>query len=242
MSNDDKAIVNPVISRNSPKLPEFAVMAGSRTDLKLMCSMSDFDENSRRELYHGELFYSDLFSLAGPMIGAPYAAMILETLLAWGAKKVLFYGWCGAIAKDMEIGTILIPTGAFIDEGTSKHYNLSTGQDYVEPSPALTQTIREVLDQENICFKEGAVWTTDAIYRETPRKVRQYLAKNAVGVEMEVSALLSVGKYRKAEICAILVVSDDLSGDSWRPGFREKSFKISRKRVCEMICRLCGRT
>jgi uridine phosphorylase len=239
MKDDDRAIVNPVKSKSSPELPDFAVMTGSQTDLKLMCNLLDLNEKSRRELYHSNLYHTEFFSLAGPMIGAPYAVMILETLLAWGAKKVLFYGWCGAISEDMEIGTILIPTGAYIDEGTSKHYDFPSNQDFIEPSHVLTEIVQEVFDQKKIPFKEGIIWTTDAIYRETPRKVSKYLSKNAVAVEMELSALFTVGKFRKAEISAILVVSDDLSGDSWRPGFRAKPFKNSRKLVGHAIRHIC---
>lgn len=241
MKDSDRSIVNPVKGKNSPELSDFAVMTGSQTDLKLMCNLLDLNENNRRELYHSSLYYTEFISLAGPMIGAPYAVMILETLLAWGAKKVLFFGWCGAISKDIEIGTILIPTGAYIDEGTSRHYGAAPNRDLIEPSHELRETIREVFDQGKIPFKEGIVWTTDAIYRETPQKVAEYLAKNAVVVEMELSALFTVGKFRQAEVVAILVVSDDLSGNSWRPGFRDKPFKNSRKIVCDTIWQLCRR-
>jgi len=38
MTDEDRAIVNPVKSKNSPELADFAVMTGSQTDLKLICS------------------------------------------------------------------------------------------------------------------------------------------------------------------------------------------------------------
>jgi len=239
MKNDDRAIVNPVKTSTSPELTDLAVMAGSRQDMMLICNLLDLNETCRRELYHGSLYYTELFSLAGPMIGAPYAVMILETLLAWGAKKVFFFGWCGTISRDLDIGTILIPTGAYSDEGTSKHYGAKPDQDFIAPSHELTQAVRDVFDRREIPVKEGMVWTTDAIYRETPQKVAKYLAKNAVAVEMELSALFTVAKFRQVQLGAVLVVSDDLSGHSWRPGFREKSFKHSRKLVCHAIQQLC---
>lgn len=239
MKNEDRGIVNPVKSKNSPNLGDFAVMAGSLTDLKVICNLLSLGEDNKRNLYHGCLYHNELFSVAGPMIGAPYAAMFLETLLAWGAKKILFYGWCGSISRNIEIGTILIPDGAYIDEGTSMHYGASASRDLVRPSQELRKKVSEVLEQEKIPFKEGIVWTTDAIFRETPKQRAKYLEKNAVAVEMELSALFSVCKFRRSEICSILIVSDDLSGDSWRPGFREPSFKNSRKIVCDAIRKIC---
>ena len=241
MKNDDRGIVNPVKGKKSPNLGDFAVMVGSRTDLNLMCGLLDLEEKNRQNLYQGSLYHTNSFSVVGPMIGAPYAVMILETLLAWGAQKILFYGWCGSISANMEIGTILIPTGAYIDEGTSRHYSSESDGEFIEPSHELRKIVREALDLETIPFKEGIVWTTDAIYRETPRKVAKYQEKDAVAVEMELSALFTVAKFRQAEICAILVISDDLSGNCWRPGFRDTSFKNSRKTVCDTIRQICLR-
>ena len=63
------------------------------------------------------------FSITGPFIGAPYAAMLLETLIAWGARRIIFLGWCGAVAEEVKIGDIILPTAALIDEGTSGHYS-----------------------------------------------------------------------------------------------------------------------
>jgi len=48
--------------------------------------------------------------VVGPFVGAPYAAMLLETLIAWDVEKIIFFGWCGAISHDVKIGDIIIPT------------------------------------------------------------------------------------------------------------------------------------
>lgn len=60
--------------------------------------------------------------IAGPFMGAPYAVMIMETLIQWGVKKFIFTGWCGSISESLKIGSILIPESAIIDEGVSRHY------------------------------------------------------------------------------------------------------------------------
>ena len=73
-------------------------------------------------------------------MGAPYAVMILETLAAWGAKQVIFLGWCGAISATVSIGDILVPTLAWIDEGTSRAYSPKPVKAR-SPSDALTRGI-----------------------------------------------------------------------------------------------------
>lgn len=239
MKNDDHAIVNPLPSKNSPKLPAFAALIGSFKDLQWICSSSVLNKSHQRSLYNSKLYYNQRFCIAGPMIGAPYAVMIMESLVAWGAKNILFYGWCGSISKNIEIGTIILPAGAYIDEGTSRHYCREPHKDFVTPSYEMAEKVRKKLIQKSIFFKEATIWTTDAIYRETPGKVKHYLAKNAMAVEMELSALFTVGQFRQTNVAGLLVVSDDLSGNSWHPGFRKPSFINSRKLACEAIGELC---
>ncbi|MCP3898767.1 MAG: nucleoside phosphorylase, partial [Desulfobacteraceae bacterium] len=57
----------------------------------------------------------------------------------------------------------------------------------------------------------------------------------AYAVEMECSALFATAQYRKVEIAALLVVSDELKPTEWIPGFRKKEFKEARKNACKAI-------
>jgi purine-nucleoside phosphorylase len=47
---------------------------------------------------------------------------------------------------------------------------------------------------------------------------------------MEFSALCAVARFRKIQFAAVLTVSDELWGESWRPGFN-KQFFIERKQT-----------
>jgi len=231
-------IVIPVKGKNSPNLGPVAVMVSSQTDLSLFCSQTDIDEKKHRNLFVSRLYVGDTaetgFSVVGPFVGAPYAVMLLETLIAWGVKRIVFFGWCGAISHDVKIGDIIIPTGAIIDEGTSKHYR-QIDDGVSRPSSNILKNTKEALIKTGLAFREGIVWSTDAIYRETCEKVIYYQGKDVLAVEMELSALFTVGKFRDVQVGGILVVSDELSTLTWRPGFREQQFKESRKAVVEVI-------
>ena len=231
-------IVSPVKGKNSPDLGPVAVMVSSQSDLSLFCSLTDLDEKKYRNLFISRLYAGNNaekeFTLVGPFVGAPYAAMLLETLIAWGVEKIIFFGWCGAISHDVKIGDIIIPNGAIIDEGTSKHYH--QGDDAISrPSSYILKNTKEALTKAGLAFHEGIVWSTDAIYRETSKKVKYYQGKDVLAVEMELSALFTVGKFRNVQMGGILVVSDELSTLTWQPGFREQRFKESRKTVVEVI-------
>ena len=60
-------------------------------------------------------------------------------------------------------------------------------------------------------------------------------AGGALAVEMELSALYTVGRQLNLELGAVLVVSDELSTLKWRPGFKSDRFKTARTAVCEAI-------
>ena len=52
---------------------------------------------------------------------------------------------------------------------------------------------------------------------------------------MEVSALWSVARFRGVDLGAILVVSDELSTGSWRPGFKQERFVRARQDACQVV-------
>lgn len=61
-----------------------------------------------------------------------------------------------------------------------------------------------------------------------------------MAVEMECSALFTVGGFRGIDVAALLVVSDDLSSLTWRPGFKDPRFIRGREVACNVIGRLCS--
>lgn len=241
-ATDTSPIVTPVTTRNTPALGPVSVMAATIPDYNLLKDSLGFDGAHKRPLFTSSLITEsgDLpgLSLCGPFIGAPLAAMILETLIAWGVTKVIFVGWCGSIHSAVHIGDILLPEGAIVDEGTSLHYQRKHF-DVSMSSGRLRQRACDLLKAENVPYKEGLVWTTDGAFRESPQKVLSFREKGALVVEMELSALFSLGTFHDIQVCGLLVVSDELSSLIWKPGFKEERFKKARAAAAGIIRRLC---
>ena len=235
------AIVNPVRSKNAPAIGPVAVMAATEMDLFFLCGLFKFNRDDYRRLFTSRLYIESSgsgISLTGPFIGAPYAAMMLETIIAWGARRIIFLGWCGAVSQQAKIGDIVLPTSALVDEGTSGNYAVpDKGQS--QPAPAMVSMIEQVLEDNRVEFHSGKIWTTDAVYRETIEKVENYQKQGVLAVEMEVSALFSVAQFRQVELGAMLVVSDELSAFKWRPGFRDKRFVTGHQTACKMVRESC---
>lgn len=237
---EEIAIINPYAPKGGPPLPPLAVLAGNLGDLATVCGNLGIDKSAFRSFITSRLYHQPKspYALVGPMIGAPYAVMLMETLMAWGSSSFLFFGWCGAVSPDVNIGDIIVPTAAFIDEGTSLHYHGKTGDPAVSGTE-ITESIIGVLNRSGLPHHRGAIWTTDGFYRETPERVKHFQSRNALAVEMELSALFSVGKFRNLDVGAVLVVSDTLADFSWRQGFKDPRFKAQRRAVCEVISELC---
>jgi purine-nucleoside phosphorylase len=235
------AIVNPVRGKKPPDVGPVVLMAATQEDLLLICALHAGWQRTDRPLFMSHLtcFSRDgqRLCVVGPVIGAPYAALILESLIVWGARKIFFLGWCGTIDPKVAIADIVVPTGALIDEGTSPNYTDQPLQP-VLPSFDLLTTLSTHLKQAAMAFHPGLVWSTDAIFRETAQKVIHYRKLNALAVEMEVSALFSVAAFRKVEAAALLVVSDSLATLTWQPGFKTEAFKNARTQACEAMVQL----
>lgn len=145
-------------------------------------------------------------------LGGPAATNLMEELIYVGIKYFIGTGSCGAIQK-VDFNNFFIPDKAIRDEGTSYHY-LPPSR-FVETNNILRSSIKTVLKNNNLPFSEGVVWTTDAIYRETQKRIFARIKDGAVAVEMETASLASVAKARKVNYACLLYYSDFNNGKIW---------------------------
>jgi uridine phosphorylase len=164
-------------------------------------------------------------------IGGASSGASVEELIASGTKQVFFIGSCGTL-QNLPIGSIIIPTKAIRDEGTSYHY--ATPSKYSYADKKLTQKLGQVCKEKKIDFNIGTTWTTDAPYRETIKKVKKYVKENVLCVEMEAASLFAIAKYRKISIAGIFWVSDQLLQE-WKPAFTSNEYKDGTKIAFEII-------
>jgi purine-nucleoside phosphorylase len=223
-----------------------AILAATESDFHMLSRLAGMSMVEQRKFYMSQLqVHADenrRFALAGPLVGAPYAAMLVESLAVWGVDKILFVGWCGAISPRVKAGDIIVPGSAMVDEGTSGHY-CSPSCHVALPNRQLVEQGRLALQHHQASYHNGAIWTTDAIFRETVEKVKHYQAQGALAVEMELSAIFSVAGFRSVQAAGILAVSDELSDYQWRPGFKSPAFKTARDKVCRaalLVARTLG--
>lgn len=155
-------------------------------------------------------------------IGSPSAAIAVEELARIGADTFLRVGSCGAIQKEIDIGDLVITTGAVRQEGTSDEYVRksypATAHD--EVVTALV-TAAERLDHE---YHLGVTCSTDSFYAGQSRqgyggfetsaareRLEELRAAGVLNYEMEASSILTLaGLYdlRAGAVCTVYANRD----------------------------------
>ena len=168
--------------------------------------------NGREPIY--KINYKGLdIALFMSRVGAPACIVGYEEVLAMGLEKLVMFGTCGVLDRNIDDLAIIIPTSAVRDEGTSYHYMKSSTE--VKVNEKYKKEFEEILERNNISSIEGKVWTTDAPYRETRNKVLKRKEQGCICVDMECSAINAVAKFRNKELFQFFYAADNLDSAKW---------------------------
>ena len=148
-----------------------------------------------------------------PGVGGAMAAALLEELIAFGCRKFIVCGGCGALERGMAVGNLVVVTSAVRDEGVSYHY-MPPGRE-VQADARGVAALQSVLDRRGVPYRLGKTWTTDAPYRETEAKIALRKAEGCCTVEMEAASFMAVAAFRGVPLGQVLYAGDDLSGSEW---------------------------
>lgn len=156
-------------------------------------------------------------SVTSTGIGSPSAAIAIEELARVGADTFIRVGSCGAIQPGMEVGDLVITSGAVRQEGTSDEY---VREDY--PAVADHEVVSalvaaaERLDHE---YHVGLTMSADSFYAGQGRDgfegfeaagsetlVEELREANVLNIEMEAAALMTIANIyglRAGAVCSV---------------------------------------
>jgi len=140
-------------------------------------------------------------------IGGPYAVLVAEQLCAAGAKLVVGITSAGRISPTLPVPAIVVIDEAVRDEGTSLHY-LPPSATVTTPTPELADLLAQELGGLPSPVSRGAVWTTDAPYRETASQIRSWAERGVLAVEMQAASLFAFARARGAQVAMVALVSN----------------------------------
>ncbi|MHB1131105.1 MAG: nucleoside phosphorylase [Chloroflexota bacterium] len=147
--------------------------------------------------------------IIGGTVGAPYAVLVAEELIASGCRHIIAYSSAGAIAEWLRLPGLVVPEGALRDEGTSYHY--------LPPArwAVARGTLPDILARRaaacGLPVHCGRSWTTDAPYRETQSQIARHRAEGVLCVEMEAASLMTLAQARGVEVASLLHVTNALA-------------------------------
>jgi uridine phosphorylase len=149
--------------------------------------------------------------------GGPVTAILLEELACLGVQVAVGFGAAGSLVSPEHVGEMLIADRALCSDGTSREYTDDPG---VYPSADLLELVEALAVQEGTAPLTGTVHTTDALYQESPDRVRRWREAGASFVNLETSPFYAVAAHRGIRAIYLGLVSDYV-GDAqgWQHGF-----------------------
>lgn len=216
------AIINPKdVVANLPDFPKTIVTCFARATFARILADVPHRQIAKTSVANLEIpiyeleFKGQKIGFFNSYVGASGCVAILEDIIAMGAENLLIFGTCGVLDSNIKETSIIIPSAAIRDEGTSYHY-APAGQE-ISLNVRDRNLFKEFLEQKNISYTEGKVWTTDGIYRETQQKMAKRKAQGAIAVDMECSAIAALADFRNINHFQFFYSADNLDTESWDP-------------------------
>lgn len=212
--DSSKEVIAPDHGAESLKLPEKLIFAflGETVDAHARKHHADVIEKFETvtKTYPIYVICDDgiEYTLVQAPLGGSAAAQILDSLIAFGCKKIIATGSCGVISE-MDENKFLIPVKALRDEGTS--YKYLPAERYVSMDGEMISAIQNTFKEMNIPYTECTTWTTDGFFRETEDMVKYRKDEGCACVEMECASLAACALKRGAHFGQFLYTADSLA-------------------------------
>lgn len=195
-----------------------AVIAGDPARIEQLAGMLEnpyLVNSNRGYITYTGYYKGERVTVATHGVGAPSAAIVVEELKMLGVEVIIRLGTTGALINDLEIGDIVIPTGASYPYGgnTTSMYT-PDGCMAAVPNPIVLGKLIEKAKIFNARFTAGPIFSSDAFYAEDPLFVRKWALRGMISVEMECAAIFIIGLLRKIKTGALLIVSNNLTREN----------------------------
>jgi uridine phosphorylase len=233
---DQDGLIHPSREPGEEAVTPTVILTFTQPDYRDLCRLAQAKASPRQLwgcAYRPGSWEGASLTVVAPAVGAPFAAIVLEKLIALGARRVLAMGWCGSVAPQVRIGDLILPTRALPGDGTSPHYCRDNTE--VTPHQGLYDLMANKLQKLDAPWHAGSIWSTDAFYRETKGLIRSCQAQGVLGIDLELAALFAVGRFREIAVAALLVVSDELFTYSWQAARSSQPFRQGRQAALRLV-------
>ncbi len=149
------------------------------------------------------------FGIVGCAVGSSFAVLLAEQMFASGCELLISVTSSGQIVEAGTPPYFVLIERALRDEGTSHHY--LPPSDYTQLNPVILDLLTGTFDSLTTPVYRGAVWTTDAPFRETEAAIEYAKALGILAVEMEAAALYAFAQARQKQVICFAHVTNQMA-------------------------------
>jgi DeoD family purine-nucleoside phosphorylase len=164
--------------------------------------------NTERGLlgYTGE-FEGKRVSVQGTGMGCPGATIVFEELVQLGVTKLVRVGTCGGLQPHHALGDLIVALTAVPADATAAHL-VGNEPHCPTASWSLIHGAVHVAKEMKQPMHVGPIVSSDLFYNPDGGQYERWSKRGVLAVEMEASALFTVGAIRGVESGCLLTVSD----------------------------------
>ncbi len=200
----------------------YVLLPGDRGRVKLMSAyLKDCEEtgNNREYLTHTGYHNGIKVSVMSTGMGCPASAIAVEELANIGVEVFIRTGSTGALQPSIDVGDLVIATGAVKNEGTSRMYEpvefpAVASSDVLN---SLIEAARSLKSTLKFNYHVGIVATDDAFYAETPEFIQNLTRLGVLSMDMESSTIFAVSRLRGLRAGSIMAASENFARKSIVP-------------------------
>jgi DeoD family purine-nucleoside phosphorylase len=130
-------------------------------------------------------------------MGGPSAAIVIEELIALGARRLIRVGTCGALQPHLRLGELIAATTALGADGASRALGAS------DPLPGDPELLAGLAADHT-----GEIVSSDLFYDPDPARAEAWTRRGCLAIEMEAATLYALARLRGVRAACVLAVSD----------------------------------
>jgi uridine phosphorylase len=175
-------------------------------------------------------------------IGSPSAAIAVEELARVGADTLIRVGSCGGIQPEVDVGDLVVTTGAVRQEGTSDEY---VREDYPAVADhAVVAALAAAAEDLGYDYHVGTTASTDSFYAGQAREgfegfrargsdelLAELQDAGVLNVEMEASAILTLANLYGLRAGAVCTVFADRTTGEFRTEGEARAARTASRAV-----------
>lgn len=164
-------------------------------------------------------------SVQGTGMGVPSISIYVNELIqSYGVKKLIRVGTCGAIQENIKVRDVILAMTSCTTSGINRRrFN---GMDFAPAASfKLLKKAYDVAEEKGIPVTVGNILTSDLFYDDIPNSFKMWADYGVLAIEMESTALYTLGAKYGVDTLSILTVSDNIiTGEETNSDERQKTF------------------